>query len=294
MDIMIALIPSILFGFTGILVMLLGGDPKQQSMGQMIGGFLVALAIVPWVGALPTWRENLIAFGAGTLLGLGMNLQVRTFHTIGVGRTMPIITGGQIFGVSALGIALLGEWRVHQALTAGLVGLVLIVAGVAATSWTEKTLDSKVNWGRDLLLLAIAVVGLTFYVILLRLFDLDPVQAMFPVACGFLTAGFILTFPQLTPEFGPKETRWSPYTVRQFLSGIVWGLGTVLMQYSAAKVGVATGFTLSQLGVAISAFGAVFILGEARTRKEWWVMTAGIIFLVGGTILVGVAKALDI
>lgn len=294
MDVAIALIPSVLFGFTGLLVMMLGGHPRQQSMGQLLGGFLVAVALVPWFGVLPTWRENLIAFVAGVLLGVGMNLQVRTFHTIGVGRTMPIVTGGQIFGVSALGILLLGEWRIPQALLVGVLGLVLIVGGVAATSWTEKTSEEKVAWAYSLILLLIAVTGLTLYVVSLRYYDLDPIQAMFPVAAGFLTCGFVLTSRRSTPQFGTSDSRWSKYTARNILSGVVWGLGTVFMQYSAANVGVATGFTLSQLGVAISAFGAVFLLGESRTRKEWWVMTAGVVFLLGGTVLVGLAKSLDV
>lgn len=273
--------------------MLLGGDPRQQSTGQLLGGFIVALVALPFVGMLDTWQGNLVAIGAGFALGLGLTLQVRTFHIIGVGRTMPIATGGQIIVISLVGILVLGEWRGSQALPVGLAGLAVVILGVAATSWTQKTSPGKVDWKTATPLLIISIAALCTYVLSLRLFNLDPLAAFFPVAIGFLLAGIVFNSPRFTPQFGPKETRWSKYTARQMISGLVWGTGTVIMQYSAANVGVAVGFTMSQLGIAISTFGAVLLLGEHRTRKEWWVTTGGVVLLLLGTVLVGYAKQLD-
>lgn len=294
MDIAIALLPSLLFGSTGLLIMKLGGDPRQQSMGQFIGGFLVAAVALPFFGVLSTWQENLLAFATGAILSLGLVLQVRTFHTIGVGRTMPISTGGQIITISLLGIFLLGEWRGAQSLPIGLTGLAVVIAGVAATCWTEKDAEKKVSWRGNIWMLVVSVLALSIYLVILRYYNIDPNQSVFPIACGFMVCGFVLTSPHFTPHLGLVDTRKSKYTARQILAGVVWGLGIVVMVYSSANVGVATGFTLSQMGVAISTIGAVTLLGETRTPKEWLVMSVGIVLLIAGTVLVGTAKALDV
>lgn len=294
MDIALALLPSVFYGFTSIIIMLLGGDPRQQSMGQILGGFVVALITLPFAQSSLSWQDALAALVAGMALGIGLNLQVRTFHIIGVGRTMPIASGGQILGISLVGIVAFGEWRGPGALPVGLAGLALVILGVAATSWTQKSRKGTVTWHGTIHLLVISITGLCTYVLMLRIFDVDPIGAFLPVSVGAFISVFILTFPRFSPQFGPKDTRWSKYTLRQMLSGLVWGTGTVAMQYSTAHVGVATGFTLSQLGVAISTFGAVWLLGEHRTRKEWWVMALGVALLLTGTIMVGAAKSLDV
>ena len=66
------------------------------------------------------------------------------------------------------------------------------------------------------------------------------------------------------------------------------------MQFSQVKVGVAVGFSLSQLSVIIATFGGIWILGEKRTRKEMVAISLGVLVLVVGALLLGVAKSLDV
>lgn len=63
------------------------------------------------------------------------------------------------------------------------------------------------------------------------------------------------------------------------------------MLYANSVVGVATGFSLSQLGVVISTLGAILLLKERKTRKEILFVIGGVILVVIGGILIGVTKS---
>ena len=82
-------------------------------------------------------------------------------------------------------------------------------------------------------------------------------------------------------------------TVRQLIPGLLWGIGVLLMQTNAQRVGIAMGFSLSQLGVIISTLGGILLLGETRTRRELVFTVLGVAVVVAGAILIGVVKGLE-
>lgn len=294
-DLLIALLPSLFFGPLAIIIMKLGGDNRQQTLGEVGGGFLISLLSIPLFAGGLTLGASIVAFVSGLLLAAGIHFQIQSFHHIGVSRAMPISTAGQIVVLSLLGVLFFKEWHHPVALPIGLAGVALVTGGVVLANWTEKTAlpRAQIRWGKGLLALAISTFGLTVYILILRYYQVDPLQVFVPLAGGALAGALVLTSPRFTPELGSKDTRWSVGTLRQFIPGAIWGTGVIIMQVSIARVGVATGFTLSQLGVIISAAGGVLILKERRTRKELWMMTLGIAMLIGGAVLVGAAKGLD-
>lgn len=295
MDLLIALLPSLLFGPLSILIVKAGGDNRQQTLGVISGGVIIALVSVPFFAQGLTLGASVVAFISGMLLAAGIHYQIESFRHVGVSRAMPISTAGQIVVLSLMGVIMFGEWRQGAALPVGLAGVFLVTAGVVLANWTEKqTLPGRrVRWGRGLWALAISTFGLTTYILLLRWYDVDPAQAFLPLTLGALAGALIVTTPRLTPALGTVDTRWSKGTLRQFVPGLIWGTGVLVLQISIARVGVSTGFTLSQLGVVIAAAGGVLVLKETRTRTEIWMMALGIALLIGGAVLVGVAKGLD-
>lgn len=333
MDLFIAFLPSVLFGSIALLLMGFKGDNRQQTLGELGGGFLVAAVTAPFFADGLGIKELAVAFVSGLLLGWGIHYQIKSFHVLGVSRAMPISTAAQMIGIALLGVLIFSEWRHGMALPVGLTALALLVLGVVGTSWTERrpvlsedqdaiegialapapsmpppeethgeltvaadeatSKPAKIDWKQGLWFLAVSSVGLISYLILPRWFDIDPLPAFFPQAVGFLTIALILTSPRFTPELGSKDTRWQWSSLPQLIPGLLWGCGLLVMQYSAAKVGVATGFTLAQLGVVVSTLGGVFFLKERRSKKELWVMSAGILAIVVGALLIGVAKAMD-
>ena len=78
--------------------------------------------------------------------------------------------------------------------------------------------------------------------------------------------------------------------VPALLSGVVWALGNIALLRSTSIVGVAAGFTFSQLGFVIATLGSIFLLKEPRTRKEIVVVLVGIAAALAGVVLVGCAR----
>ncbi len=335
MDFVIALMPSLLYGSLGIVIGKIGGDNRQQTVGQLSGAFIVAAVLAMFAGVNLPAKDMAIAFAAGIVVAIAIQYQLKAFQSIGVSRVMPLTTGGQLVAIALLGVLLFGEWIGTAALPVGLLAVALVVAGVALSAYTERVpsmpLDgpltegvammpapsiipttgsqpiikveesggslssgSTINWKRGLWETALSTVGFVVFIIGLRYFDVDPVQSFFPQACGFLLTGLIVTLPKLSPGLGPSTTQFSRTTTKMLIPGMMWGLGIVLMQYSQVNVGVAVGFTLSQLGVVISTFGGILILKERRTKKEMKVVIIGVILLIVGAILLGVAKSLDV
>ena len=79
--------------------------------------------------------------------------------------------------------------------------------------------------------------------------------------------------------------------VPALLSGVVWALGNIALLRSTSIVGVAAGFTFSQLGFVIATLGSIFLLKEPRTRREIAVVFAGIAAALAGVVLMGMASA---
>lgn len=293
-DFLIALSPSLIFGIMSLLLVALGGDYRQQTMGETTGALLLALVCAPFLGVPRDPTTLVVSFVTGMMLGVGILYQVRGFNHIGVSRTMPISTGGQLVLMALGGILLFGEWRGPGAMPVGLLALALLIAGVACTTWTEGGGQlGHVDWRTGRVDLVISTICLVAYLLIQRAFDITGVEAMLPQFAGCVLACLVLTSPRFTAELGARDNRWSWITVRQLLPGVLWGLGVLLMQTNAARVGVAMGFSLSQLGVIISTLGGIFLLGERRTRRELVTTGLGVVLVVAGALLIGVAKALD-
>lgn len=323
---LIALIPAFMYGFMGIVMMKLGGDSRQQTMGVAGGGLTLALGLALFLGLDTDPTKVLAAFVAGICVGVATFFQLRGFHKIGVSGVMPITTGGQLLGISLLGVFLFGEWLGSAALPVGLAGLALVTSGALLTSWTEpapKSADFEVvpyvpvvvEDGNSTQSAASSVQGAVisqeqrisgiidtliatvFFIafpIIIRWWDVDPLRSFLPQATGLLLACFIATFPLFTPALGRKDTRWSKYSLYAFIPGIMWAIGVVVMQFSQITVGVAVGFSFSQLSIIISTFGGIMILGETRTKREMRMVIIGIALLVIGALTLGYAKMLDV
>ena len=60
---------------------------------------------------------------------------------------------------------------------------------------------------------------------------------------------------------------------------------------SQPRVGVATSFSLSQMGIIISTLGGILILGERKTKRQLTGIVVGIIFIIAAGIMLGIAKS---
>ncbi|MER2117239.1 MAG: GRP family sugar transporter, partial [Enterococcus casseliflavus] len=91
--------------------------------------------------------------------------------------------------------------------------------------------------------------------------------------------------------FALRKTKVDRFVGKNTLSGLLWGIGNVCMLITVQQVGLAVGFSLSQMGIIISTLGGIFILGEKKTKKELRYVVIGCLLVIIGGVLLGYMKA---
>ncbi len=293
-DYFVALLPALFLGFMSIVLVAQGGDDRQKTLGTLGGAFLFSALATPFIDVHWTTKTLLISFLSGLILGFGQYLQILCLKVLGVSRTMPLTTAGQIIFMCLGGIILFGEMNHGLALVFALSSIALLTLGVVFISKTEKTQEAaaeNVDWKRGAILLIISTACLVAYLLIVQGFGLDGRSVILPQSAGYFLVGLIATIPALSPQLGKEDNRWSLLTLRQLIPGMMWGAAILLTQVSSSLLGVAVAFPLSQMGVIIQTFGGILILHETRTRREMRWTIIGVAIMVIGVIMVGVARS---
>ncbi|KQS16060.1 glucose transporter GlcU [Exiguobacterium sp. Leaf187] len=281
-DILIAIVPALMWGSLPLVVSKIGGSTAQQIIGTTLGALLFAIVTFFFVSPEMSTTAWVAGFFSGAFWALGQKNQFAAFRQMGVSKTMPISTGMQLVGTSLFGVLAFGEWSTTTALILGISALVLIIAGAAFTSYKEDKSKQDENIGKGLTLLLISTVGYVGYVVIARWFDINGWEAVLPQAVGMVVSAILLSLRE-----GDLFTK---KTAGNTIGGLMWAVGNVALLFATAKVGVATSFSLSQTGVVISTIGGVLLLKETKTKKEMTFVIIGCILVVAGGIMIGFTK----
>lgn len=190
----------------------------------------------------------------------------------------------QLVGTTLCGVILFHEWDTTLRIILGFIALALIVGGIFLTSYAEKEEDGTNALKQGLITLVISSLGYVGLVVLIQGFKIDGINAILPQAIGMVLSALIMT------HSGGTEKRFNKRTLLLIIPGMIWAAGNVAMVHANQLVGVATGFSLSQLGVVISTIGGIVLLKEKKTQKEMLYVIVGVVLVVLGGILIGVAK----
>ena len=225
---------------------------------------------------------------SGLLWSIGIIFLLKGFQTWGTSRTMPLTAALQLTLNGLIGVVLLGEWRAPGAMALGLGAVALVIAGGTAGTWQEGGGVGPSPRMRRIgaLMTVCSAFFLGIYPGLLRLTDVSSADAAGPMGIGALIGAVIAS--RVLPRKGPLRGEGA---IPAVLSGVAWALGNFALLRSTATVGVAAGFTFSQLGFVIAALGSIFLLKEPRTRKEIIVVFVGIAAALAGVVLMGMASA---
>lgn len=315
MDILIGLFPSLMFGCMNLITGYVGGNPRQQNLGLALGAGTLSLLLLPLVNDTWSWETFILGFSGAVFWSCGQVFLLLSFKYQGVSRSMPVIVGVQLVQNGLIGVLLLGEWRSNLAFYLGFTALASIIGGIYATSWHEKVptqvsaaastsqqtatlrkansstvIPPVVNLRKGLLCSIISGMFYAVYPPMFQFFQLKPADALGPMGISIITCGLVFTF--FLRKVEPRPV-WNRKLAILVFPGTLWALGNFALLTSASRLGVATGFTLSQLGVVIATLGGIFILGEKRTKKEMMLVLLGITLVVSGGVLLGVAKGYD-
>lgn len=235
----------------------------------------------------PALDAKLLIVGlvSGFFWTLGQNQQFKSMKLVGVSSTLPISTGLQLIANTLAGVLLFHEWTSARDIILGTIALVLLIIGVrfttiSDTKETNSSSDSsKKAWTKAL---ALSTLGYALYTITVNASGVSALAVILPQSAGML-AGALL--------FSWKENIRSKYTVRNILTGLIWGIGNIFMLLAMKKIGLAVSFSLSQMGIIISTLGGIWLLGETKTKREIKYVIWGCLLVIVGGIVLGYLKA---
>ena len=267
MYILVALIPAITWGIIPLLVSKFGGKPNQQIIGTTLGAIIFAIILYFFTTPSYTWVSFIASFVSGLFWTVGQFFQYTSFKFIGVSKAMPLSTGLQLLGTSLVGVIAFHDWSTTVQLTLGFIALAIIILGAILTSYRQKKAGDaqgakkSLKWG--LIVTFISGVGYIVYATIGEWFKVSGWTSILPQSIGMLALALLLSIKN------EGNRRFSKETFKNIIVGLSWGIGNLALLISTNKVGVATSYTLSQMGVVISTLGGLFILKEKKTRKEY-------------------------
>lgn len=282
MAIIFALIPVFAWGSIGLVSGKLGGNAYQQTLGMTLGALVFGIGT--WLIMHPVMDTKVWILGivSGLLWSVGQSQQFQTMKYIGISMTVPLSTGMQLVGATLAGALLFHEWQSGKDVTLGLLALTLLVFGAVLTSKKEVTdTESKGMLSKGILTLLLSTAGYTGYTVVVRAADLDAMAVVLPQSVGMVIGALL---------FSIGKNAFAPATLKNIASGLLWGTGNVFMLLAMAEIGLAIAFSLSQMGIVISTFGAIFLLNETKTKKEMsWITWGSLLIILGGVVL-GIMK----
>lgn len=282
MDLLIALLPALLWGSVVLINVKVGGSPYEQIMGTVLGAFIIGT--ITYFIVQPELNLKILAVGiiSGAFWALGQGNQLKSVELIGVSKTMPISTGLQLVSTTLISVLFFNEWTTTKAVVLGIAALLFLVIGVILTSLKGDNEDGgNNNYKKALPILIISTMGYVTYVVIGQFFEVEGWDALFPQAIGMVIGGILLSF-----KHQPKKKN----VLKNIIPGVVWALGNMALFYSQPKVGVATSFSFSQMLVVVSTLGGIFILKEKKTKKQYIGIAIGIILIIVAAFLLGLAK----
>ncbi|WP_430487741.1 RhaT/GlcU family sugar-proton symporter [Priestia flexa] len=283
MDILLAILPAIFWGSIVLFNVKLGGGPYSQTLGTTMGALIFSIVIYLVVHPILTPLTFIIGVISGLFWAIGQINQLKTIDYIGVSKTMPISTGMQLVSTTLFGVVVFREWSTTSTVLLGILALIFIVIGIVLTSLESKKNEEQAGqFKKAIFTLVISTIGYLVYVVSARLFNVDGWSALFPQAIGMVIGGIVLTY---------KHKPFNKYAIRNIIPGLIWAAGNMFLFISQPKVGVATSFSLSQMGIVISTLGGIFLLGEKKSKRQLISITIGIILIIAGGVLLGIAKS---
>ena len=279
--ILYALLPALAWGSLVLVSEKLGGDPKSQTLGITTGSLLFGLVMYfiqqPEM-SMTVWIVGLIS-GAGWAIGQ-LN-QFNSVQNMGVSKTVPISTGLQLLGTTFFGVVVFKEWSGTMTIILGLLAIAAIIAGIILTGVGQGKDSEEGSKKKGAMFLGISTVGFVLYVVIVRWYDIDGWAAILPQGVGMFIATLLLSI---------KDNPFNKYMVRNVLAGIMWAIGNIGLLLANPLVGVAIGFSFSQMGIVISTLGGIFLLGEKKSKKQLTFIIIGCALVIAGGVMLGFTK----
>ena len=289
MNILIALLPALFWGFTPLWAHVCGGKPIQQLVGTTYGALIVGIAILlikqPTITASDFWW----CFLGGIGWSIGQLSQYNAFIKLSVSTTTPITAGTQLACVNVIGVLFFGSWQSNLAKIIGFSAMILIILGVFLTTRTGQKHQSVANkraFAKNIIQLILGTgIGYTACSTLPRIPNAQGWATFPPQTVGMIVSAVV--FSLLIKKYRAQKPLFSSKTFKNLLTGFNSGLGTFSYLISMILNGVSTGFTLSQMTTVVATFVGLVILHEHKTGRSLFYTLSGVVLVVLGGVMTG-------
>ena len=179
------------------------------------------------------------------------------------------------------------EWTKTKDFILGFIALALLVLGAYLTARKDdesgvQSDDRMLDFGKGCRSLIFSTLGYGVYTIIITWAGLDPLAIILPQSVGMLVGASFFAF---------RKAKLDRYVWRNMASGLLWGIGNICMLLTVKEIGLAIGFSLSQMGIIISTLGGIFLLGERKTKKEMYYVIIGCLLIIVGGVVLGYMQA---
>lgn len=284
-NILLGLVPAFMWGIQPLVLSKMGGKPANKLLGLSTGALVFAAAVYA-IQRPNIWSFQILIFSflAGVAWSFGQVTQIYAYSLIGVSRSTPISTGGQLIASSLLGAFFLGEWETTTKRALGFASIVIVIVGVTLTAYSESKQEIP-NLKKGMLFLLCTTVGFIIYSTLPSVTGIAGIPVILPQAVGmfFGAAVFALANKKNTDIL-------DKFTAKNIITGMIFATANITMLLSNQRNGLALGYTLTQMNVVISTVGGILFLHEEKTRKEKQFVLAGLFFVVLGGVMIGFTK----
>ena len=285
MNILIAILPALFWGFGPILATLMGGKPIHQVVGTGYGQLVIGVILYLLIRPAITLNDFVWLFLGGALWSIAQLMQFTSFKQLNVSVAMPISTGLQLIEIPLAGVIFWGEWAAPADKWIGFVAIILLIIGISMTSVNDHLSTDHMDYKGGLTMLIVGSFGYTACSVFPRIPNANGIVGLLPQTLGmFLGAAVMGLIFQCKHH---QNIMLNRSTIKNMVVGLFGGLGTFLYLVSLKENGVATSFPLTQLNVVVSTLGGIFILHEHKDHKELSYTLAGLVIIIVAAVMIG-------
>ncbi len=281
MNIVIALIPALLWGLTPLLVGKIGGKPIQQQLGTALGCGIFATAIYLIMRPEATKAVIIGCIVSGAAWSVGQLMQYTAYTVLGTSTAFALSISFEMVLNAIVAVAVFHEWEGPFEICLGVVAVAAVVIGGRLTVYTEEKETRDIKKG--MLILLIGAFGFVTWNAAVRVVDASGLPAVLPQAVGMVLGSLILScFVREQPV-----ERFRPTTFKQIIPGLVYACANFALIYSNMLNGIAIGYTMCQLCLVIETILALTVFHEKKTKSELVHMISGVVLITLGCIMIG-------
>lgn len=281
MNVIVALIPALLWGLVPLLVVKIGGEPIQQQLGTAFGCGIFAVAI--YVITRPETARSVIlgCIISGIGWSVGQLMQYNAYRILGTSTGFALSISFEMVLNALVAVLVLREWNSMFQVCLGSTAIAAVVIGGWLTVYTEQKEPRDLKKG--IVVLLVGACGLVTWNVAVRMVDAGGLSAVLPQAVGMVMGSLILC--SFVRDRSVKK--FDKITFKQILPGLAYACANFGLIFSNLLNGVAIGYTTAQLSLAVQTVLALTVFHEKRTRNELIHSISGVILITAGCMMIG-------